>query len=97
MNILRRMMLHPLRSRHNPLTRIALGFTLFALAMGVGGVMLELHERGERLGELSMSSAADRKMIAELGKFVEGEVKLVEVTGKYAVVRSVGRMTYEVK
>lgn len=90
MNFLRRRMLHPLRSRHNPLTRAVRIFTLSALAMAALDAGLEL-------ASLRTVTAADRKMIAELTQFAEGEAKLVEVTGKYAVERTVNKTTYEVK
>lgn len=57
--------------------------------------MLELRERGERLSELGATSSADKAMIAELSRFVEGEARLVEETGRYSVVREVKRTTYE--
>lgn len=90
MNILRRRMLHPLRSRHNPLTRAALISTISALVMAVTNALLEAESIRE-------TAIADKKMIAELTQFAEGKAKLVEVTGKYAVERTVQRKTYEAR
>lgn len=90
MNILRRYTLHPLRSRHNPLTRIVRICILSALVTVALSVVLEL-------GDLRRISAADKAMIAELLLFVEGKATLSERAGKYEVVYSVSKTTYEVK
>jgi hypothetical protein len=90
MNPIRRYTLHPFRSRHNPLTRVVRTIILFALAMGAIAAGLELVD-------LRATTQADRAMIVELTQFAEGDAKLVEVTGKYAVERTVNKTTYEVR
>lgn len=90
MHILRRYTLHRWNSRHNPLTRIAHISILFALAMVVLSAALEL-------SALWRISAADKAMIAELILVVEGKSQMVERVGKYEVVYSVNKTTYEVE
>lgn len=97
MNPIRRRMLHPLRSRHNPLTQAALTFILFAVFMAAHDAVSELLELRQENASVKETLAKDTEMIAELTQFAEGETKLVEVTGKYAVERTVQRKTYEVK
>lgn len=88
MNWIRRYTLHRWNSRHNPLTKAALIFILSALAMAALAVVSEWLE-------LRIVTAADKRMIAELTQFAEGKAKLVEVTGRYAIERSVQSKTYE--
>lgn len=90
MNILRRRMLHPLRSRHNPLTRAALFICLFATLSAVTNAASELIS----LRELNESKS---KALAEMFLFLDGKVKMVEQHGQYAVEYSVTTNTFEVK
>lgn len=90
MNILRRRMLHPIRSRHNPIGRAALFITLAAMLWAVIDAALEL----ESIREIA---SADKAMIAELVLVVEGKAKMVERTGNFAVEYEMKRTTYEVK
>lgn len=90
MNPIRRYTLHRWNSRHNPLTRAALIFILCALVTVALSAALEL-------GDLRRISAADKAMIAELLLFVEGKATLSERAGKYEIVYSVSKTTYEVK
>lgn len=90
MNFLRRRMLHQLRSRHNPLTRIALIITLLAITTAAVSAVSELEE-------IRAISESDKAMIAELILVVEGKAKIVERTGKYAVEYEMKQTTYEVK
>lgn len=90
MNVIRRRMLHPIKSRHNPLTKAVFTLSIFAFAMAALGAVWEL--RGLRI-----VSAADKAMIAELLLVMEGKAKLVERTGEYAVEYEVRQTTYEVK
>lgn len=87
--MLRRYMLHPLRSRHNPLTRAARTCTLLVVATGALIAASELRE-------LRIVSAADKAMLAELLLVVEGKSVMRERVGRYEVVYSVNTTTYEV-
>lgn len=90
MNPIRRYTLHRWSSRHNPLTRVAIIFILSALVMAAIVVVSEWLV-------LRQENASDKRMIVELTQFAEGEAKLVEVSGKYAVERTVQSRTYEVR
>jgi len=90
MNPLRRWMLHPLTSRHNPLTRLARICILSALITAVVVAVSEFLD-------VKKINSADKAMLAELILVVDGKAKMVEKVGNYAVEYEIHKTLYEVK
>jgi hypothetical protein len=90
MNILRRRMLHPLRSRHNPIGRAA----RFIIPIAIASAAIIALWEAESIREIAM---ADKAMIAELLMVIDGKANMVERTGNYEVHYSVNKTTYEVR
>lgn len=90
MNLLRKYSLHSLRSRHNPIGRTVRFMSLSVILLAVITALWE----AESIREIGKQ---DKEMIAELTLFVEGKTRMVEQSGKYAVVYEVTKTTFEIE